>query len=112
MDRSCSQSIQASAPSRMGAPDGAGCHGTPANLSPPETANRRHRSWWLACSTLMQKLLAAAIFGQLVEVLAGRTATSCGSSETERNEPTDSPAGVPPDSAVTMTTPVGKCPST
>src|SRR4030088_1664465 len=49
------QSIQPSAPSRMGAPDGAGCHGTPANLSPPETANLRHRSWWLACSTLMQK---------------------------------------------------------
>src|SRR6202043_2476914 len=101
IDRSCSQSIQASAPSRMGAPDGAGCQGTPANLSPPETANWRLSSWWLACRTLMQKLLAAAIFGQLVDVLAGSTATSWGSSETERNEPTDRPAGLSPDIAVT-----------
>src|ERR1700741_1093858 len=103
IDRSCSQSIQASAPSRMGAPEGAGRHGTPANLSLPETANLRQRSCWLAARMLMQKLLAAAIFGQLVDVLAGSTATSCGSSETDMNEPTDRPDGPLPDIAVTMT---------
>src|ERR1700750_2644251 len=86
---SCSseQSIQASVPSRTGAPDGDGRQGTPANLSAPGVAEGRQRAPGLAVSTLTQTAPAAAMRGQLTEVFAGRMAISGGSSDTDVKEP-------------------------
>src|ERR1700731_1860683 len=102
------QSIHATEPSMIGAPDGAGRHATPANLSPPLTANFRHRSSWSKLRMLMQNDLAALILGKLLDFLVGRNATMGGSSDTEVNEPTAIPTGSPSGpTAVTTVTPVG-----
>src|SRR5450759_2644768 len=77
---STAQFTHASDPSMTGAPPvTAGCHNTPANLSTPEMANRRHTSCWWSASTLTQKLPALTIRGQVVDDLAGANATSGGS---------------------------------
>jgi hypothetical protein len=55
----------------------------------------------------MQKRPAARIFGQLLDVLSGKKATSGGSSDTEVNDPTTIPTGASPLIAVTAQTPVG-----
>lgn len=103
-----SQSIQATTPSMMGAPDGAGRHDTPANLSVPLAANALHT---LSCSllrTFTQNDPVLRIFGKLLELLSGRKAISGGSSEADVNDPTVIAAGVPSAcTAVTATTPVG-----
>jgi hypothetical protein len=57
---------------------------------------------------LTQKRFAVESRAQLPESLVGRNATSGGSRETEVNEPTTMPAGVPSSvTAVTTATPVG-----
>ena len=47
------------------------CQATPANLSPPETANARQSSSWSSPKMLTQKAPAFAMRGQLVDDLAG-----------------------------------------
>ena len=105
---SVSQSIQATAPSMMGEPLGAGVQLTPEYLSPPRAANWRHSCSWSAPRMLTQNLPAWRNLAQLPEFDAGRKATSGGSSETLVNEPTTMPSGVPSSPiAVTTVTPVG-----
>src|SRR5437868_8214861 len=108
-----SQSIQARAPSRIGEPDDAGCHASSANLSPPFLATARHTDSCSAPRMLTQNAPESRNFGHDDELLSGMNATSGGSSETDVNEPTAMPAGLPSGSTpVTTATPVGKCPST
>ena len=106
------QSIQATAPSRIGEPPGPRVHSSSANFSPPETAKRRASSACASERTLTQKRPVARIAGQLVEVSAGLTAISGGSSETDMKEPIASPAGPSSPWPVTTLTPVGRCPMT
>ena len=75
------QSIQATAPSRIGEPEGPCRHCRSANLSPPEAAKRRATSAWCSLSTFTQKRPVARIGGQLVDVREGQTATRGGSSD-------------------------------
>jgi hypothetical protein len=108
-----SQSIQATTPSRIGDPEPAGRHASPANLSAPFVANARHTGSWLAESTFTQKEPEARILGKLEDPLSGKKASSGGTSDTDVNEPTAIPAGRPCGSIpVTTTTPVGNRPST
>src|SRR6266545_945239 len=87
-------SIQASAPSMIGAPVRfPGNQLTPANLSPPETAKAWHRSCWPAVRTLTQKCPARCSRGQVVDVRDGLMATRGGSSDTEKNDWHDMPVG-------------------
>src|ERR1700721_2813044 len=107
------QSIQAATPSSSGEPvAGDGAQLTPANFSPPDFAKRLARSSWPSPRTFAQKCPLASIAGQLVELLAGDTATSGGSSETDMNEPTTSALGFSGSPPVTTTTPVGRRPRT
>ena len=78
---------------------------------------RRPRSARASCSctparTFAQNVPCASIAGQLVEVFDGETATSGGSSETDMNEPQTRPLGAAGSPPVTITTPVGRRPST
>src|SRR4051812_17667706 len=108
-----SQSIQASTSSSTGDPDPADVHLSSANLSPPLTANVRHTASWCEPRMLTQKAPDSCIRGQELDVRSGKNATSGGSSDTDVNEPTAIPAGVPSLAIpVTTATPVGKCPST
>src|SRR5580704_9630901 len=111
---SMSQSIQATTSSRIGEPPGEACHGTPAKrFAPVPTAKERHTASWSAARTLTQNLPISRMCGNVEDFLAGRNATSGGSRETEVNEPTTMPCGVPSGShAVATATPVGKWPST
>ena len=63
-------------------------------------------------STLAQNAPESLMAGQLVDWVPGQNITKGGSSETEANEPTASPAGPSGPMAVTTVTPVGKCPRT
>src|SRR3954469_11915725 len=85
---SMSQSIQASAPSRIGDPELAGRQESSANLSPPFIANARHTDSCSAPRMLTQNDPESRNFGQLDEPLSGMKATSGGLSDTELNEPT------------------------
>src|SRR3954451_9251753 len=108
-----SQSIQASAPSRMGDPELAGCHASSANLSPPFIANARHTDSCSAPRMFTQNAPESRNFGHDDDDLSGMNATSGGSSDTDENDPTAMPAALPSLSTpVTTATPVGKCPST
>ena len=80
----------------------------PANLSGPGAAICRHNASWSLARMLTQKRPTFSIRGQLPDDLAGKKATSGGSSETEVKEPTTIPTAVPSGStAVTTHTPVG-----
>jgi hypothetical protein len=59
-----------------------------------------------------QNVPAARIFGQLVDDLSGRKATSGGSRDTDVNELTTIPTGPDGPVAVMTATPVAKCPRT
>src|SRR5438045_9169376 len=107
-----SQSIQASAPSRIGDPELAGRHASSANLSPPFIANARHTDSCSAPRMLTQNEPESRNFGQLVELRSGMNATSGGSSETDVKDPAALPAGCPSGShPVTTATPAAKGPS-
>src|SRR4051794_41984739 len=73
-----SQSIQASAPSRIGDPELAACQASSANLSPPFIANARHTDTCSAPRMLTQKAPEPRNFGHDIEVLSGMIATSGG----------------------------------
>src|SRR3954453_11641285 len=104
-----SQSIQDSAPSRIGDPELAACHASSANLSPPFIANDRHTDSCSAPRMLTQKAPESRNLGHDDELLSGMNATSGGSSDTDGKEPTGIPPGLPPASTpVTTATPVGK----
>src|SRR3954449_10789209 len=90
-----SQSIQASAPSRIGDPELAACQASSANLSPPFIAKTRHTDSCSAPRMLTQKAPESRNFGQLDDDRSGMNATSGGSSDTDENEPTAMPAGAP-----------------
>ena len=80
----------------------------PANLSAPGAAIWRHSGNWSLARILTQKRPTCAMRGQLLDVLAGKKATSGGSSETDVKEPTTMPTGAPfASTAVTTQTPVG-----
>src|SRR5689334_10434212 len=106
------QSIQVSTPSRTGAPDGAGDHRTPANLSAPLIPKIRDSSRCPSASTLTQKWPARAIRCQLVDRMPGQNSTSGGSRDSAANAWQANPTGSPPSTPVTTVTPVQKCPST
>src|SRR5688572_8598863 len=101
-----SQSIQARTPSRRGAPEPAGVHPRPVNLSSALDANRRQTSSWCSERMFTQNAPATSILGHDVEPLSGKNATSGGSSDTDANEPTARPTGTPSGAAVTTVTPV------
>ncbi|AKA09143.1 hypothetical protein SAZ_38310 [Streptomyces noursei ZPM] len=104
-----SHSMVASAAVSSGAPLTPERQSTSVNLSPPVTANCRHRSSWSAARTFTANRPAALIFGQVVDVPAGQKHTSGGSRETEENDWTAMPAGWPSDwIAVITATPVQK----
>ena len=107
-----SQSIHAMPPSRIGAPDDAGRQPTPANLSMPLRANWAQSSSCPALRMFTQNAPAARIFGELVNDLSGRKATSGGSRDTDVNELTTMPTGPDGPIAVITATPVAKCPRT
>src|SRR4051794_32638707 len=108
-----SQSIQASAPSRMGDPELAGCQASSANLSPPFIANARHTDSCSAPRMLTQNAPESRNFGHDDDDLSGMNATSGGSSDTEEKEPTAIPAALPSASIPgTTATPPGEGPST
>src|SRR5215211_7287771 len=67
---------------------------------------------WSAAITFTQKWPCRSMLGQEEDVLAGRNATSGGSSDTDVNEPMAKPTGLPSSMAVTTVTPVGNAPST
>src|SRR3954447_8502453 len=90
-----SQSIQASAPSRMGDPELAGCHASSANLSPPFIANARHTDSCSAPRMFTQNAPESRNFGHDDDDLSGMNATSGGSSDTDEKGPTHTPAAVP-----------------
>src|SRR4051794_41983223 len=91
-----SQSIQASAPSRMGDPELAGCQASSANLSPPFIANARHTDSCSAPRMLTQNAPESRNFGHDEELLSGMNATSGGASDTHGNDPTPPPPRLPP----------------
>src|SRR3954453_5283995 len=104
-----SQSIHASAPSRIGDPELAGCQARSANLSPPFIANARQTDSCSAPRMLTQNDPESRNFGHDDELLSGMNATSGGSSDTDENDPTAIPAGLPSASLrVTTGYPVGK----
>src|SRR3954453_4212067 len=104
-----SQSIQDSAPSRIGDPELAACHASSANLSPPFIANARHTDSCSAPRMLTQKAPESRNLGHDDELLSGMNATRGGSSATDENDPPAIPAGLPsPSTPVTTATPVGK----
>src|SRR3954453_23208543 len=108
-----SQSIHASAPSRMGDPELAGCQASSANLSPPFIANARHTDSCSAPRMLTQNAPESRNFGHDDDDLSGMNATSGGSSDTEEKEPTAIPAAWPSGPMpVAARTPGGECPST
>src|ERR1700680_4866229 len=96
-------------PSRIGAPDAAGRQETPANLSMPLRANWAQSSSCPALRIFTQNVPAARIFGQLVDDLSGRKATSGGSRDTDVNELTTMPTGPSRPVAGITGTPVAKC---
>src|ERR1700722_3829195 len=97
------QSIQANEPSMIGAPPiSAGGHSTPVNLFAPDTAKFMQTSDWRSESTFTQKLPALAMRGQLVDDLAGASATRGGSRESETKDWQEKPTGMPSSNAVTM----------
>src|SRR3954449_7550003 len=83
---SMSQSIQASAPSRIGDPELAGCHASSANLSPPFIANARHTDSCSAPRMLTQNAPESRNFGHDDDDLSGMNATSGGRSDTDEKE--------------------------
>src|SRR5918997_6626736 len=91
------QSIQASTPARMGAPEGAGRQPTPMNRSRPGLANVRERASWSSARTFTQNMPAARRLGHVVDDRATQKATSGGSRDTDVKELTDKPRGCPPD---------------
>ena len=96
-----------------GAPDPAGSQMRSANLSPPLPAKVRQIDSCSAPRMLTQNDPLSRNFGHDVDFLSGMNATSGGSSDTDENEPTARPAGLPSlVIPVTTATPVGKCPST
>src|SRR3954451_11958952 len=108
-----SQSIQASAPSRIGDPELAGCHASSANLSPPFIANARHTDSCSAPRMLTQNAPESRNFGHDDDDLSGMNATSGGSSDPQEKAPGAMPAALPRTSIpVTTATPVGNRPST
>jgi hypothetical protein len=107
-----SQSIHASTPSSSGDRERAGRQPSPANLSSPLAAKRRHTTSWSSARMFTQNEPAASIWGQDDEPRSGKNATRGGSSDTEANEPTASPTGPVAGAAVMTVTPVGKWPST
>src|SRR4051794_37467014 len=97
----------------IGEPVTVSAQSRPSNLSSRLEANRRQIASWPSPRTLTQKRPAPWIFGQLVDALSGKKATSGGSSETEVNEPTASPARSPSGVLAVITqTPVGYWPRT
>ncbi len=106
------QSIHASTPARIGAPDRAGSNPIPVNRFGPWAANTRHTASWSSLRMLTQKAPASRTRGHVDDRVAMQTATKGGSSETDVNELTARPRGSPPTEAVTTVTPVAKWPST
>src|SRR5690242_5470304 len=90
-----SQSIHARTPSIRGDPEPAGCHVSSANLSPPLLANVRQIDSWSAPRMLTQNDPLSRNFGQDDDFLSGMNATSGGSNDTDENDSTASPAGLP-----------------
>src|ERR1700761_2254794 len=106
------QSTHASAPSMRGLRvRGLALHGTPANLSAPLTANRRHRASWSADRMLAQNWPSSAITGQVDEDRDTLSDTNGGSSDSEAKDWMDSPAGRPLCMAAMITIPDAKWPS-
>src|ERR1700689_4194062 len=86
-------SMCAAAPSRAGAPCGAGDQATPANLSLPLRANASLSSCCSALSTLTHRYDAVASSGQDVEVFDGQNSTIGGVSDNEGKERHVNPTG-------------------
>src|SRR5690349_23614979 len=80
-----SQSTHALTPSSTGAPEGAGVHPTPANLSTPDRAKATLTSSCSAASTYTQNAPTVRIRGDVVEVGEGAMLTSGGSSDSDAN---------------------------
>jgi hypothetical protein len=101
MSYTCSiaQSIQATARSMIGEPDGAACQSTSSKrvASVPDLANFQHRS---PCSSAQdvhaEEPGLAMIASQVSESFWGRKPTSGGSSDTDVNEPIVKPDGRAP----------------
>src|SRR4051794_41786330 len=91
-----SQSIQASAPSRIGEPELAGCHASSANLSPPFIAKARHTDSCSAPRMLTQNAPESRNFGQLDDDRSGMNATSGGAGGTDEKDPPPPPPRPPP----------------
>src|SRR3954453_24268607 len=90
-----SQSIHASAPSRIGDPELAGCQARSANLSPPFIANARQTDSCSAPRMLTQNAPESRNFGHDDDDLSGMNATSGGSSATEEKDPRPIPGAFP-----------------
>src|SRR5680860_1780237 len=103
---SISQSIQATTPSRMGEPEEAGVHASPAKRSVLFIANALHTETWSAASTFTQNEPASRRARKLVDFLSGKNVTSGGSRDTDAKDPTVIPAGIPSTpTELTTTTP-------
>src|SRR3954452_23331108 len=96
----------------IGAPVHPGFQPIVANLSALFVAKMRQTSSWSSPSMVTQNAPALWILGQIDEFLSGRNQTSGGSSDTDVNDPIAKPTGEPSNTAITITTPVGKWPST
>src|SRR5262249_4146944 len=105
-----SQSVQAPAPARCGAPAGAGLRHTLLNLSVPERENLPDSAAWSAARTLTQKRPELSISGQLVESRPGRMTTRGGSRDNAENDWRLKPAGASGGPPVTTVTPLAKWP--
>ena len=81
-------------------------------MSPPDSANWRHRCSWSAPSTLAQKWPALRMRGHELDDFAGQNSTSGGSSDSDVNDCAVRPTGIPSSMAVMIVMPVQKCPST
>src|SRR5262245_44146261 len=94
-----------------GDPVGPGTQSRPPNLSPPDTANRRHISAWSTARTLAQKAPDRSIAGQLAELRDSATATNGGRRDKEKNDWQVRPRGVPSSRPVITVTPLANDPS-
>src|SRR5262245_41936412 len=102
------QSSQVSAPARIGAPDGAGAHGTHENLSAPALPNVADTSCCAWLSTLTQKCPKDSMCGQVRAARPGQNNTSGGSRDSAANDWHAKPTGSASRMAVTTVTPVQK----
>ena len=83
-----------------------------AKRSAPFCANSRQISSPSSSRKFAAHLPAAWMRGQVVDDFAAQNNTSGGSSDTDVNELHAMPTGSSPSIAVTIATPVAKCPST